>query len=173
MEHTIRWHAVAEAYEHHRERLMASLTRLYPSAAVEDALQDLFLRLARNGLGDPAVLNERYLWRCLNRAIRKRQALEGRRRCRLAERAQGDGADAVECEPNHACQASQAVADEALALALSALGSREMEVFRMLICQGMTYAEAARAIGAHEHDIVNARVRGMKRMQERMGLKAG
>lgn len=79
MEQSIRWHAVAGAYEHHRDRLVSSLARLYPRAVVEDVVQDLFLRLARIGFGDPGQLTDRYLWRAANRAVRRRIRVEERR----------------------------------------------------------------------------------------------
>jgi len=50
---------------------------------------------------------------------------------------------------------------------------REVEVFRMLICQGMTYREAACALGAPEHEVTNLRVRGLRRVRGRTVAAAG
>lgn len=173
MEQSIRWHAVAGAYEHHRDQIVRSLSRLYPVPVVEDAVQDLFLALARNGFGDASRLTDRYLWRAVNRSVRRRLRLETSRLRRLANRAGSE----VEDGPG--------TADGTLALdpvdggqgsflsALEAVDPRELEVFRMLICQGMTYREAALAIGTSEHDVTNLRVRGLRRLRERVLANAG
>lgn len=173
MEQSIRWHAVAGAYEHHRDRLVSSLSRLYPSAVVEDAVQDLFLRLARIGFGDPATLTDRYLWRAANRAIRRRMRLEERRLVRLAEHAAAGGRSDDALHADQACPLGPAVRRESLAEALASVDPRELEVFRMLICQGMSYREAARSLGATEHDVTNLRVRGMRRLRERASAAVG
>jgi RNA polymerase sigma factor (sigma-70 family) len=170
MEQSIRWHAVAGAYEHHRDQLVSNLSRIYPRTVVEDAVQDLFLALARNGFGDPSRLTDRYLWRAVNRAVRRRLRLESSRLGRLAERAlAGEGDHAA--SPDGA--GLDAVDAEALARALQAVDPRELEVFRMLICQGMSYREAACALGTTEHDVTNRRVRGLRRLRDRVQALAG
>lgn len=173
MEQSIRWHAVAGAYEHHRDRLVSSLSRLYPSAVVEDVVQDLFLKLARIGFGDPEQLTDRYLWRAANRAVRRRIRIEQRRLVRLEAHAASDWLAEGPIEPEHACLAGIEVQRESLAQALSAVDPRELEVFRMLVCQGMTYREAACAIGASEHEVTNLRVRGLRRLRERTAALVG
>jgi DNA-directed RNA polymerase specialized sigma24 family protein len=75
--------------------------------------------------------------------------------------------------PEHAGPGSREAAGESLARALSGVDARELEVFRMLICQGMTYREAACALGAPEHEITNLRVRGLRRVRERTAAAAG
>lgn len=173
MEQSIRWHAVAGAYEHHRDRLVSSLSRLYPQAVVEDAVQDLFVRLARIGFGDPEQLTDRYLWRAANRAVRRRIRVEERRLIRLQAHAAADWSLEDTIEAEHACRAGHELQRESLALALSAVDPREVEVFRMLICQGMTYREAACAIGASEHEVTNLRARGLRRVRQRTAAAAG
>ncbi len=173
MEQSIRWHAVAGAYEHHRDRLVSSLSRLYPSAVVEDVVQDLFVKLARIGFGDPEQLTARYLWRAANRAVRRRIRIEQRRLVRLEAHAAADWPAEGPIEPVHACLAGLEVQRESLAQALSSVDPRELEVFRMLVCQGMTYREAACAIGASEHEVTNLRVRGLRRLRERTATLVG
>ena len=173
MEQSIRWHAVAGAYEHHRDRLVSSLSRLYPSAVVEDVVQDLFLKLARIGFGDPEQLTDRYLWRAANRAVRRRIRIEQRRLVRLEAHAATHGSPEGPIEPEHACLAGIEVQRESLAKALGSIDPRELEVFRMLICQGMTYREAACALGASEHEVTNLRVRGLRRLRERTTTLVG
>jgi RNA polymerase sigma factor (sigma-70 family) len=173
MEQSIRWHAVAGAYEHHRDRLVSSLARLYPRAVVEDVVQDLFLRLARIGFGDPGQLTDRYLWRAANRAVRRRIRVEERRLDLLHAHAEWAGGSEPAMDPEHAGPGSREAAGESLARALSGVDARELEVFRMLICQGMTYREAACALGAPEHEITNLRVRGLRRVRERTAAAAG
>ncbi len=173
MEQSIRWHAVAGAYEHHRDRLVGSLSRLYPLAVVEDAVQDLFLRLARIGFGDPQQLTDRYLWRAANRAVRRRIRVEQRRLDRLEAHAATEWSVDDAIEAVHACLAGDDVQRESLAQALGAVDPREIEVFRMLICQGMTYREAACALGSSEHEVTNLRVRGLRRVRERMAVAIG
>lgn len=173
MEQSIRWHAVAGAYEHHRDRLVSSLSRLYPHAVVEDAVQDLFLKLARIGFGDPEQLTDRYLWRAANRAVRRRIRVEQRRLIRLEAHAAADWSFDDTIEAMHACLAHPQVQRESLAQALGAVDPREIEIFRMLICQGMTYREAACALGAPEHEVTNLRVRGLRRLRERTVAAAG
>jgi len=173
MEQSIRWHAVAGAYEHHRDHLVGSLSRLYPQAVVEDAVQDLFLRLARIGFGDPDQLTDRYLWRAANRAIRRRIRVEERRLIRLQSHAATDlSSDSVN-DVAHDCLGARDEPGDSLAQALGAVDPREIEVFRMLICQGMTYREASCALGASEHEVTNLRVRGLRRLRERVAAAAG
>jgi RNA polymerase sigma factor (sigma-70 family) len=173
MEQSIRWHAVAGAYEHHRDRLVGSLSRLYPLAVVEDAVQDLFLRLARIGFGEPEQLTDRYLWRAANRAVRRRIREEQRRLDRLEAHAAADWSVDDTIESAHACLADDDVRRESLARVLGEVHPREIEVFRMLICQGMTYREAACALGSSESEITNLRVRGLRRVRERTAAAAG
>jgi len=173
MEQSIRWHAVAGAYERHRDRLVSSLARLYPQAVVEDVVQDLFLKLARIGFGDPDQLTDRYLWRAANRAVRRRIRVEERRLIRLQNHASTEWSLEDTIESSHACLAEPEVQRESLAQALGAVDPREVEVFRMLICQGMTYREAACALGASEHEVTNLRVRGLRRVRARTGATAG
>ena len=173
MEQSIRWHAVAGAYEHHRDRLVSSLSRLYPSAVVEDVVQDLFLKLARVGFGNPEQLTDRYLWRAANRSVRRRIRVEERRLVRLEAQAASGWRLEDTIEVRHACLAGGEVQQESLAEALVGVDPRELEVFRMLICQGMTYREAASALGASEHEVTNLRVRGLRRVRERMAVAAG
>jgi RNA polymerase sigma factor (sigma-70 family) len=173
MEQSIRWHAVAGAYEHHRDRLVSSLSRLYPQPVVEDVVQDLFLKLARIGFGDPAQLTDRYLWRAANRAVRRRIRVEERRLVRLEAHASTARSLHDAIEPDHACLLESDLQRESLAQALGGVDPRELEVFRMLICQGMTYREAACALGASEHEVTNLRVRGLRRVRERVAAAAG
>ncbi len=164
MDESIRWHAVAGAYEHHRDRMLARFSRLYPRQAVEDALQEVFLRLVRSELCDPEVLTPAYIWTCVKRQVRRALAHEQKCRGRVRD------SDRLRRRAEWVETPQACMGDELLAKAVKAMTEREADVLRMLVLQGMTYAEAARALGAHEYDVVNARVRGPRRARDRVDV---
>jgi RNA polymerase sigma-70 factor (ECF subfamily) len=135
--------AFAAVYDRLALRLLGAARTMTGSAAeAEDAVQDLFVELARGRARLAAVADlEAYVFTMLRNAVRRRgrrAALDRRAVLAIAAGREASGAFA---EP------AAELPDDALAAAVAALPDAQREVVALKIDAGLTFAEIAAVTG--------------------------
>jgi RNA polymerase sigma-70 factor (ECF subfamily) len=135
--------AFAALYDRLAVRLLgAARTMIGSSADAEDAVQDLFVELARGRTRLAAVTDlEAYVFTMLRNAVRRRgrrAAIDRRAVLAIAEGRRAAGGFAT---------AAADLPDDALAAAVAALPEAQREVVALKIDAGLTFAEIAAVTG--------------------------
>lgn len=174
---------VEELYRTYRHRVEAFARRLVGPSEAEEITQETFVRLARVKNLERMAIGVAYLLRIAQnlarrkyeRAERYREALERSGRNRPPEFESGDGPRfASPANPQAAPgSGSSCVALDAdrLAAVLRLLSDEEQAAIRLIVCQGLEYQAAARALGVNVSTVNNWKHRGLTKLKLLVGLE--
>lgn len=154
---------VLNLFEKYYERVYCFARRSVDSQTAEDIAQDVFVRLLDVPDLETRVIESSYLIKIadnlLKRRYRKlqqfyRHAEEKREQCREQSGRPGD---------------RQGIGEEHTADLTESLGqltSREQDAVRLIILRGLSYDEAAMALGVNTSSVNNWKFRGLQRLKQ-------
>jgi RNA polymerase sigma-70 factor (ECF subfamily) len=175
---------VEELYRAYRHRVEAFARRLVGPSDAEEITQETFVRLSRVRNLERMAIGVAYLLRIAQnlarrkyeRAERYREALErsGRNRPREFESGEDRGFDSPANPPAARESGLSGVALDAdrLEAVLRLLSDEEQAAIRLIVCQGLEYQAAARALGVNVSTVNNWKHRGLTKLKLLVGLES-
>ncbi|MCP4836727.1 MAG: RNA polymerase sigma factor [Phycisphaera sp.] len=170
---------VRSLYKQHHRPLEAFIRRLIGPERAEDVVQEVFFRLLRLENLETRDISVSYLFRIGENLVRKGYHQEKRSRQVLeAVGRQGAGRLAAEDEGRLEVRADRRsdagvgssgiarVRAGMLTAALRNLTDNEQAAIRLIVCRGLSYEQAALALGVNVTTINNWKYRGVKKLQQ-------
>lgn len=167
----LRTRIVRELYVAHHGRIVGFLRRLTTAERAEDFAQEVFFRLFQVKNLETRDITVSYLFRIGENLVRKAYHKDLRRRRANhelryrsfvsegsdSERGMGTGL-------GHSTE-FRSITHEGLQHALECLTDREEAAVRLIVCRGLSYEEAASALGVNVTTINNWKHRGVKKLR--------
>ena len=170
---------VRSLYQQHHRPLQAFIRRLVGPERAEDVVQEVFFRLLRLENLETREISVSYLFRIGENLVRKGYHQEQRSRRTLeaagrhdARRLAADDGDRLGGRAGRHAEAGVGSSGMArvhagmLAAALRNLTDNEQAAVRMIVCRGLSYEQAAVALGVTVTTINNWKYRGVKKLQQ-------
>ena len=154
---------VLRLYETCSLRVYAFLRRSLPADAAEDLTQETFLRLLQLRNLEKKSISISYLFRVAQNLVRRRYNLAARRRGihDTVLRYEVECASKVD-DPNQQLVALEA---EHLGPAIETLVPHEQETIRLIVCEGLSYADAARILEVPVSTVNNWKHRALRKLR--------
>ena len=156
--------------DRHHDRLYAFARRHATASVAEDAVQEAFLRVLAHPRLEEMDISISYLVRVVHNLLRRRHArlmrlheilemdVKPRAARRDRDRARADREDEWSVSVDH----------DLLERAMSHLSADERASIRFIVCEGRSYAEAARSLGVSITTINNWKHRGLRKLRQAM-----
>ena len=170
---------VRSLYKQHHRPLAAFIRRLIGPERAEDVVQEVFFRLLRLENLETREISVSYLFRVGENLVRKgyhqerrsRRMLEaigrqGGRRPAAEEEGRFEGRADRRAEAGVGSSGITRVHAGMLAAALRNLTDNEQAAVRLIVCRGLSYEQAAEALGVNVTTINNWKYRGVKKLQQ-------
>lgn len=148
---------VMALFERYYERVYAFARRTLDSSSAEDIAQEVYIRLLNQPELQTRTIKSSYLIKIADNLIK--------RRYRRAQQFDGYIAERARTTDLSSSRPAGVGADDVIAR-LGALGPREEEAIRLIVCGGLTYQQAADALGVKVSEINNWRFRAVRRLRE-------
>ena len=161
---------VLDLFDAYYDRVYAFARKSAAPAVAEDATQEAFVRLLQHPRLEELEISISYLLKIVHNILRRRHSRSVRLREILDEqvtprerRRQDDTPFALE-HPT-----SETLADVgSLERAFSRLNDDERDALRMIVCEGRSYADAARSLGVSVTTINNWKHRGLGKLRRQL-----
>lgn len=154
---------VLSLFESYYDRVYCFIRRSLPPEQAEDIAQELFVRLLEHRDLENRTISVSYLIKIADNLIKRRYQRNKRFQRWLESHDQrleiGPDATAASDTPN-------ALDDQALERALDVLSPEERDAVRLIVCQGMSYDQAACSLGVSVTTINNWKYRGLRKLKE-------
>ena len=159
---------VLDLFDRYYDRVYAFARRSVGEAVAEDATQEAFLRLLQHPRLEELEISISYMLRVVQnilrrrhtRTVRLREILEQEMKTQYRQRAAMQDAADVRPEP------MELLLKLDLEEAMNNLSHDERDTIRLVICEGLSYAAAARSLGVSVTTLNNWRHRGLARLRE-------
>ncbi|MAC20204.1 MAG: hypothetical protein CMJ23_11115 [Phycisphaerae bacterium] len=164
---------VLDLFDRYYERVYAFARKSADTAVAEDATQEAFVRLLQHPRLEELEISISYLLKIVHNILRRRHTRASRLREILDEevvprnqyRARGDAL--LYDRPD-----SETVAGiDSLDRAFSRLGTDERDAVRLIVCEGRSYAEAAKSLGVSVTTINNWKHRGLEKLRKQLSAE--
>ena len=159
---------VLDLLERYYDRTYAFARKSVDAATAEDAVQETFSRLLQHPRLEELDISIGYMLRTVQNILRRRF----RRAARLREIIKTEVApnasramlssNQVDGEERHPTEVDL----ESMERAMARLGADERDAIRLIVCEGLSYAEAARSLGVTVSTIDNWKHRGLGRLRK-------
>ena len=159
---------VLDLLERYYDRSYAFARKSVDAATAEDAVQEAFSRLLQHPRLEELDISIGYMLRTVQNILRRRF----RRAARLREIIETEvvpeasramhASNRADSEERHLTE----VDVESLERAMARLGADERDTIRLIVCEGLSYAEAARSLGVTVSTINNWKHRGLGRLRK-------
>ena len=164
---------VLELFERHHDALYAFARRSVDPSAAEDAVQETFTRLLQHPRLEELDLSISYLFKVVQNLLRRRYSRSVRLREILAEQITPHLQRQADLESERSCRSAVEIVAELQELdeAFTRLAGDERDAIRMVVFEGLSYAEAARSLGVSVTTINNWKHRGLEKLRARYGRR--
>lgn len=154
---------VLNLFEQYYERVYCFARRNVDSSTAEDIAQEVFVRLLHVPDLESRVIQVGYLLKIADNLIKR-----GHRRNRLMERHASVRKREIEQEYDSPRPRAATPADGSATLKrdFGTLTEREQEAVRLIVLRGLSYEEAARAMGVKASSVNNWKFRGVQRLKQ-------
>ena len=159
---------VLDLLERYYDRCYAFARKSVDAATAEDAVQEAFTRLLQHSRLEELEISIGYMLRTVQNILRRRysRAVKLRQIIELeiapeAKRTAGNGD-----QSDHSDAESTDIDLRSLERAMSRLGDDERDAIRLIVCEGLSYVEAARSLGVSVSTINNWKHRGLARLRK-------
>jgi RNA polymerase sigma-70 factor (ECF subfamily) len=154
---------VLDLFEQYYTRVFCFARKSLPAESAEDIAQEVFSRLLQlKHLEDLDVISVSYLIKIADNLI-KRRYNRGQRFNRFLEAAHAEPRD----RRGHANpQPASAELSREMAAKLDSLSPREREAVQLVVCNGLSYQEAAESLGVPVSTVNNWKYRGIQKLKE-------
>ena len=166
----IRSEIVLDLFEQYYDRVYAFARKSAEPAVAEDAAQEAFIRLLQHPRLEELEISISYLLKIVHNILRRRHTRSVRLREILDEEV--TPRQRLRNEADSFCIQRgdvDTVADlKTLDRAFARLGDDERDALRMIVCEGRSYAEAARSLGVSVTTINNWKHRGISKLRKHL-----
>jgi RNA polymerase sigma-70 factor (ECF subfamily) len=158
---------VLDLFDRYYDRVYVFARRSVGPDVAEDATQEAFLRLLKHPRLEELEISVSYLLRVVQNILRRRHTRTVRLREILerevvpAEKRKAGGIKPVYERPQSRASIQQVDLDRAM----NRLSDDERDTIRLVVCEGLSYAEAARSLGVSVTTVNNWRHRGLARLR--------
>ena len=159
--------AVLELFEAYYKRVFCFARRSLPTGDAEDIAQEVFTRLLEVRQLEQLSISVSYLIKIADNLI-KRRYNRARRFDRYLEQKQGDGRRARGLKPRRNGRDDDL---QELAESLEILAPKERDAVRLVVCEGLSYQEAADAMDAPVSSVNNWKYRGLQKLKDHHGAE--
>ena len=158
----VRAEVVLELFDKYYERVYCFVRKSLPAEQAQDIVQEVFIRLLEHRNLERMTLSVSYLIKIADNLMKRRYARQ-KRFGRYLESAT-NGTDPVEAAL--AALPVQAIDAQELGRAMESLTGGERDAVSLIICQGMSYEDAARSLGVNVSTINNWKYRGLQKLKQ-------
>ena len=166
----IRSEIVLDLFEQYYDRVYAFARKSAEPSVAEDAAQEAFVRLLQHPRLEELEISISYLLKIVHNLLRRRHTRSVRLREILDEEVTPrqrlrHESDSLSIERGDV----DSVTDlKTLDRAFARLGNDERDALRMIVCEGRSYAEAARSLGVSVTTINNWKHRGISKLRKHL-----
>ena len=164
---------VLDLFDRYYERVYAFARKSADTAVAEDAAQEAFVRLLQHPRLEELEISISYLLKIVHNILRRRHTRASRLREILDEevvprnRFRAGGDTLLYDRPD-----SETVAGiDSLDRAFSRLATDERDAVRLIVCEGRSYAEAAKSLGVSVTTINNWKHRGLGKLRKQLSAE--
>jgi RNA polymerase sigma factor (sigma-70 family) len=155
-------------FELYHKRIYSFARQSLPSLQAEDIVQEVFLRLLEHPGLDALEVSASYLIKIADNLI-KRNYLRSKRFKQIRDESANWEPIEYENGPSRPGFPSHR---DALDSAMDRLNDHEREAVRFIICEGLTYQDAARSLGVPVTTVNNWKHRGVQKLRSATGVPA-
>jgi len=152
--------AVLRLFEAYFDRVYCFVRRSTDPATAEDVAQDVFIRLLSRANIETKQVSVSYLIKIADNMLKRRHRRSERTRGLISElaRSADRAADARAAgeRGDHQC----------VLTAFDRLSREEQEAVRLIVCEGLSYRDAAASLGVRVTTVNNWKHRGIQRLRE-------
>ena len=153
---------ILKLFDAYYERVFCFARRSVGPEAAEDIAQEVFIRLLKHPDLERLTLSVSYLIKIADNLLKRRYSRSEKYRTVLMEATKGqDPVREALRKPEQDTLDSRILME-----ALEILTSQERSAVRMIVCEGMSYQHAARALGVSVTTINNWKHRGIKKLKQ-------
>jgi len=158
---------VLDLFDRYHARIFAFVRRSVDANVAEDTVQEVFVRLLQHPRLEELDVSISYLLRIAQNLLRRRYTRTARLRMILEkemvprERRRRLEGDAFHDRPEPRIVLEQLKLDDAMAR----LSPDERAAVRLVVCEGLSYAQAARSLGVSVTAVNNWRHRGLAKIR--------
>ena len=156
---------VLELFDNYYERVYAFARKSAGPTVAEDVAQEVFVRLMQHPRLEELTISISYLLKIAHNLLRRRHTRGTRLREILDDEVRPRELDRM--SETHG-RGSEDGRGGAVSDAMSHLSSEEQDAIRMIVCEGRSYAHAARSLGVSVTTINNWKHRGLKKLRGHM-----
>ncbi len=159
---------VLDLLERYYDRAYAFARKSADAATAEDAVQEAFTRLLGHPRLEEMSISIGYLLRTIQNILRRRFSRAARLREMLQEEIAPGRARRTRgrLSEDERFRGTTSVDLGTLQRAMDRLGGDERDALRLIVCEGLSYAEAARSLGVTVSTINNWKHRGLGRLRK-------
>ncbi len=152
--------AVLRLFEAYFDRVYCFVRRSTDPATAEEVAQDVFIRLLSRANIETRQVSVSYLIKIADNMLKRRHRRSERSRGLVAELARN-----VE-RATDARTGSERDDHRSVLTAFDRLSSEEQDAVRMIVCEGLSYRDAAASLGVRVTTVNNWKHRGIQRLRE-------
>lgn len=158
---------VLDLFDRYYERVHAFARRSVDANVAEDVTQEAFTRLLQHPRLEEMEISISYLLRVVQNLLRRRYTRTAKLRTILErelaprERRRRERMAMMDDPPEPGLLLREVRLEEAL----GRLSSDERDTIRLVVCEGLSYAEAARSLGVSVTTVNNWRHRGLQKLR--------
>ena len=150
---------VLDLFEMYHDRIYAFARKSAEPAVAEDATQEAFVRLLQHPRLEELEISISYiLRRRFTRSVRLREIVDEKIKPRLRQREE-------DSSPKPLLAADELMNLGQVEAAFGRLNPDERDALRMIVCEGKSYAHAARSLGVSVTTINNWKHRGLSKLR--------
>ena len=164
---------VLDLFERYYDRVYAFARKSAEASVAEDATQEAFVRLLQHPRLEELEISISYLLKIVHNILRRRHTRSVRLREILDEqviprtRMRDEGESRLFDRPD-----TDAIAGvDSLDRAFSRLSVDERDALRLIVCEGRSYADAARSLGVTVTTINNWKHRGLGKLRKQLAAE--
>ncbi|MEL6330276.1 MAG: sigma-70 family RNA polymerase sigma factor [Planctomycetota bacterium] len=155
---------VLDLFEKYYDRVFCFARRTVDSSAAEDIAQEVFTRLLDHQGLETKTISVSYLIKVADNLIKRRY-----RQARRAERFASERAKVAGREETGQPSSRESAGGERGRRYLESLSRHEEDAVRLIVCRGLSYEQAARALGVRVTAVNNWKFRGIQRLRHHTG----
>ncbi|MEM0983195.1 MAG: sigma-70 family RNA polymerase sigma factor [Planctomycetota bacterium] len=167
MGHTSRDDLVLHLFERYYERVYCFARRSVDGSTAEDIAQEVFTRLLDHEGLEKKTISVSYLIKIADNLIKRRYRRRRRQEEFISEQRAAAGAETmpVQTPGRDENESRDAKATDNLRY----LNQTEEDAVRLIVCRGLSYEQAARALGVKVTAVNNWKFRGIQRLRQHVG----
>lgn len=157
--------AVLRLFDAYFDRVYRFVRRSVDAAAAEEVAQDVFIKLLSRTDVETMQVSVSYLIKIADNMLKRRHRRGERTRELIHDLARSTAASTADRE--------EPGLDGSVLTAFDRLGPEEQEAVRLIVCEGLSYRDAARSMGVQVSTINNWKHRGIQRLREQITAAEG